>query len=183
MLSRDRKAIGEFVGRYTDGVHAYVRRRLGLASGAVEDVVQEVLLAAWKGLERYQGDSPLSHWLMGIARFKVNDYYREKLRAAISLDDDDQGWDPPAASERIEQILDRDRAAEKAARTLLHLREEYGMLLRWKYWDGRSTREMAADLGKSEKSVERMLSRARAEFEGAWVIQRGVQRGGRNDGR
>lgn len=178
-MSRDRKAIGEFVGKYTNLVHAYVRRRLGVASGAVEDVVQEVLLAAWKGLGQYQGDSPLSHWLMGIARFKVNDYYRVKLRAVISLDDDEQGLDLPAAAERIEQILDRDRAAEQAARTLLHLREEYGMLLRWKYWDGRSTREMAADLGKSEKSIERMLSRARAEFESAWE----KQRGGRNAGR
>lgn len=179
VLARDRKAIAEFVQNYTDLVHGYVRRRVGGAGEGLEDLVQEVFLAAWKGLAKYQGDSPLAHWLLGIARFKVNDYYRSKLRATLSLDGEEDGWDPPAPELKMEQILDRERAAERAVRILEQLREEYGMLLRWKYWDGRSTREMAEDLGKSEKSVERMLARARGEFESVWAKTKGGRDAGR----
>ena len=84
-------------------------------------------------MARYDGDSPLSHWIMEIARFKINDSYRSKLRAAVSLDDKNQSWEPVDRSERIDSILDRNRSADQAIATLPAMREQYGLLLRWKY--------------------------------------------------
>ncbi len=101
----------------------------------VDDLVQEVILAAWKGLAKYEGDAPLSHWIMGIARFKTNDHYRSKLRAAVNFDDDDRTWEPMDGAERIDSLLDKSRAAAKAAGVIAAMREEYGLLLRWMYWD------------------------------------------------
>src|SRR5260221_9423895 len=45
-----------------------------------EDLVHEVFLAAWEGLPGYQGSGPLRAWVLGIARHKVEDYYRARLR-------------------------------------------------------------------------------------------------------
>src|SRR5215469_5033897 len=50
ILSKDRKATAEFVARYADHVYAYVRRRLIPRADLVEDLVQEVFLAAWESL-------------------------------------------------------------------------------------------------------------------------------------
>jgi RNA polymerase sigma-70 factor (ECF subfamily) len=43
---------------------------------AAEEIVQETLLAALEGLERFEGASSERTWLLGIATHKVADYFR-----------------------------------------------------------------------------------------------------------
>ena len=47
---------------------------------AAEDVVQETLLAAIEGLDRFAGRSSVKTWLTSILRFKVVDAIRRKTR-------------------------------------------------------------------------------------------------------
>src|SRR5438552_170080 len=82
LLRKDRKATAEWVSLYTDSVYAYVWRRLVPRADLVDDVVQEVFLAAWESLGHFEGNSSLHNWLLGIARHKVEDYYRRRLRQA-----------------------------------------------------------------------------------------------------
>jgi len=58
---KDRKATAEFVSRFADGIYAYVHSRLLPRRDLVDDLVQEVFLAAWENLEQYRGTSPLQH--------------------------------------------------------------------------------------------------------------------------
>src|SRR5262252_7542531 len=90
IVSKDRKATAEFVARYADHVYAYVRRRLIPRADLVDDLVQEVFLAAWENLDRFRGDSSLRNWLLGIARHKVEDHYRKRLRELPLEDEDEQ---------------------------------------------------------------------------------------------
>lgn len=46
VLAKDRKATAEFVARYADHVYGYVRRRLIPHTDLVDDLVQEIFLAA-----------------------------------------------------------------------------------------------------------------------------------------
>lgn len=71
VLQRDRKAMAEFVSRHTDSVYGYVRHRLAPRTDLVDDLVQEVFLAALKGLHGFSGRSSLRSWLLGIARLRV----------------------------------------------------------------------------------------------------------------
>src|SRR5262245_59953841 len=80
VLRKDRKATAEFVSRFADVVYSYVYWRLAPANDAVEDLVQDVFLEAWRSLARYRGDGGLAAWLVGIARHKVQDHYRRVLR-------------------------------------------------------------------------------------------------------
>src|SRR5215469_8334857 len=90
VLEKDRKATAEFVGRYTADVYSYVRARLAPQYDHVDDLVQETFLAAWENLSQYRGSGSLGAWVMGIARHKLEDYYRVRLRAPESIDDPDQ---------------------------------------------------------------------------------------------
>mgnify|MGYP000715180077 CR=1 FL=1 len=63
-----------------EGERAYLLRfaSLQLRNPAhAEDVVQETLLAALEGLERFSGRSSLRTWLTGILKHKVIDHLRQ----------------------------------------------------------------------------------------------------------
>ena len=69
-----------------DDVHAHRPYLMRIAvlqlrdRDAAEDVVQETLLAAIEGIDRFAGKSSLKTWLTSILRFKIVDAIRRKTR-------------------------------------------------------------------------------------------------------
>jgi RNA polymerase sigma-70 factor, ECF subfamily len=169
VLNRDRKATAEFVARYADPVYGYVSQRLAPRADLVEDLVQEVFLVALQKLDTFAGKSSVLGWLLGIARHKVEDLYRARLREpdSFSTVEDVLNSDPVMLPE-FDELIDRARAQEKTQRILARLPEAYGLALLWRYWEDHSTKEMAAQTGKTEKAMERLLARARAHFRRLW---------------
>jgi RNA polymerase sigma-70 factor, ECF subfamily len=168
VLRKDRKATAEFVERYTDCVYSYVRRRVMPQAGTVEDLVQEVFLAAWNSLRSYRGEASLRHWLLGIARHKIEDYYRKRLREPEVPDEIDGELPEQVFIPKYEDQLDRAANLEKTYRVLAKLPENYGLVLLWRYLEQRSAREMAHLTGRTEKAIERLLARARERFRKEW---------------
>jgi len=167
LLRKDRKATADFVEAYTDTVHAYVWRRLTPRTQVVDDIVQEVFLAAWRNLERYTGSGPLKSWLLGIARNKVEDHYRDVLGSA-GLVDPHAGVEEILSEEIPQESLGEESIEDRTERIILMLPADYRMVLRWRYWDKRSAKEMADATGRTEKAIERLLARARDQFRRHW---------------
>jgi RNA polymerase sigma factor (sigma-70 family) len=167
ILRRDRKATARFVAAYADGVYAYVRHRLAPRGDVVEDVVQEIFLAAFSGLSRFSGPS-LKAWLHGIARHKVEDFYRRSLREPMPLVDDEDENVVADSRPLVDETIDRKRMVERTRDVLKRLPEAYSVALLWRYWENRSAREMAEATGKTEKAIERLLARARERFRQLW---------------
>jgi DNA-directed RNA polymerase specialized sigma24 family protein len=74
----------------------------------------------------------------------------------------------PVALPEFDEMIDRARAQEKTQRILARLPEAHGLVLLWRYWEDHSTKEMAAQTGRTEKAMERLLARARAHFRRLW---------------
>jgi RNA polymerase sigma-70 factor (ECF subfamily) len=168
LVERDRKAVAEFVANHADALYGYVRLRLAPRSEQADDVVQEVFLAAWQRIGSFRGESPLRAWLLGIARHKIEDVYRQRLREPDPLPEDDGPGETPTDTGFLDDAIDRRRLRARATAVLNELPEAYSTVLLWRYWEHRSTAEMAAATGKTEKAVERLLSRARAAFRRRW---------------
>jgi len=168
VLRKDRKATAEFVGRYADSVYGYVRSRLVPRFDQVEDIVQDVFLSAWESLQRYQATGPLQAWIMGIARHKIEDYYRARLRAPEVFVEDAEDLAGSDEALRMQELLDQEQLRKQTREILAALPEPYRLALLWRYWEKASAREMAQKTGKTEKAVERLLARARAEFRERW---------------
>jgi RNA polymerase sigma-70 factor (ECF subfamily) len=166
ILRKDRKATARFVEDYADGVYAYVRHRLAPRADLVDDVVQEVFLAALGSLSTFLGNAPLRSWLLGIARHKVETYYRQRLREPEPLAEDHDGRATDGVL--IDEEIDRKRLEERTQRVLQQLPESYSVALLWRYWENRSVRDMAEATGKTAKAIERLLARARARFRELW---------------
>lgn len=168
VLRRDRKATGEFVERHADRIYAYVRSRLAPRYDLVDDLVQEVFLVAWEKLDQYRGSGPLQAWIMGIARHKVEDHYRARLRAPETIENMDGDSDVLASFPDFDRLLEQEQVRHNTLRVLSELSEQNRVVLIWRYWDSASAREMALKTGKTEKAIERLLARARAEFRQRW---------------
>lgn len=69
--------------RAQPAVAAWALLRLGDRQ-AVDDVLQEVALAAWRAFDRYDAARPFTTWALGIAHHKVVDHLRRHgARAAL----------------------------------------------------------------------------------------------------
>lgn len=171
-LLRDRKAAARLVELHADAVHAYVWRRLAPKVDMVDDLTQEVFLAAWRGLDSFTGAAPLRNWLLSIARHKVEDYYRRTLAAVCVPVDGDEESEPGVALADLDGDMDAAQKARKVAKVISELPYEYAIVLRWRYWEDRSAREMAQATGRTEKAIERLVARARAKFREQWEMSK-----------
>jgi RNA polymerase sigma-70 factor (ECF subfamily) len=168
VLRKDRKATAEFVARCADHVYGYVRRRLLPRADLVDDLVQEIFLAAWEKLETFRGESSLRSWLLGIAQHKVEDHYRKRLRELHTGEADECSFAESADSSDLAQALAIHQTGQRTRQILEQLPELYSVVLLWRYWENRSLREIALQTGKTEKAIERLLARARTQFKKRW---------------
>lgn len=167
VLEKDRKATADFVDRCADWAYPFLRRRLVPRPEVVEDVLQEILLAAWQALPTYRGDSSLQSWILGIARHKIDDYYRRGIREEDISKEEDSAPEP-STTPMLEQQLDSAAEHERVQKTLSMIPEPYALALLARYRDEKSVRQMAQLSGKTEKAMERLLARARENFRRRW---------------
>jgi RNA polymerase sigma-70 factor (ECF subfamily) len=165
VLNKDRKATAEFVKRYSGPVYGFVRRRLAYRPEVVDDLVQDVFLAAWRGLERYRGESTLQTWLLAIARHKVDDLHRRRIQET-PWPEEGQLADEAGRSFQTDQ--EQSAEHDRMYAVLRVLPEAYSLALTLRYLEELTVRQMAELMGKTEKAVERTLARAREQFKKRW---------------
>ena len=169
VLLADRKAIADFVHAFSDMIYGFIDKRIDNQS-VVEDLCQDVFLAAWAQLSSFQFKCGLKTWLCAIAQNKVADFYRRQIHELPFEDDSDESeiFSTEASWISIEHNLDRRILEKQIQLTMLKLPEGYRAILRWRYWDQKSLSDVALQTGKTIKSVERLLARARTQFAAKW---------------
>lgn len=76
--------------------YAYSRLR---DKDIAQEVVQETLLAAWRGRHRFAGESTERTWLVGILKRRLGDHWRNARRHARATESLDSFSDPDALDE------------------------------------------------------------------------------------
>ncbi|MBC8066668.1 MAG: RNA polymerase sigma factor, partial [Chlorobia bacterium] len=84
----DRSAFDELVGLHEPEIRRYVSKRI--VNESVDDVLQDVWLAAWAALPNFDQRSRFKTWLYGICLHKIRDHYRAIKRVVPSIELDDQ---------------------------------------------------------------------------------------------
>ena len=141
----DRAAFGKLFAQYAVMVHGILLARVPPRD--VDDLMQDVFLAALERLEGLRDAQAFGGWLSMIARNRVIDFFRTR-RETTELDEDHARADDPARSE-AEQVLAVIRTLPEAYRETLVLRLVEGM----------SGPEIAAQTGLTAESVRVNLHR------------------------
>lgn len=133
-------------------------RLLGWRASAVDldDVVQDVLLLAWRHRSTFRGDAALGTWLVRITLRTVQNHVRRQIVRRRLF-----GWlvaEPPSPEPAGDDRFERTRSAMQR---LAHADREVLVL---RYLEQRPIDELAALLQCSRAAVDTRLSRARARL-------------------
>jgi RNA polymerase sigma factor (sigma-70 family) len=158
-------AIEDFYHTYVDRLYSSVFNQVGRDHDICQQIVQDTFLAAVKSASRFRGKCRPYTWLYGIARKKVFDHYRNKYRVRQviyeSLDENEIADSNRSESENLECENEEEETIRKAMECLpAHYRE----VLLLKYIDEMTMEDIGIALDRSVKSVEGLLTRARARL-------------------
>lgn len=164
----DTASFEDLVKTYSGRLLATAARILNSESDA-QDVVQETLISAWKGIAGFEGTSSLYTWLHRItvnaclARLRT-----ARVKSEVSIADENKSvgiafeglptaWSEPGPG--VEKQIVMRRALQKA---LTAIPEEFRTVLLLRDVEDLSSREVAERLGIPDTTVRQRLHRARA---------------------
>jgi RNA polymerase sigma-70 factor, ECF subfamily len=163
----DVRAFERLSGAYADRLYMLLLRLLG-DRGEAEDVAQEVMLRAWRGIARFQGHSSYFTWLYRIAVNEASRALEKKARrpAGVSIGAHElqlpasPAYDPSRQAENSELRRALGQALGElppALRTAIVLRDVEGL----------STQEAAEIAGVSQAAFKSRLHQARLRVRAA----------------
>jgi RNA polymerase sigma-70 factor (TIGR02960 family) len=165
----DEHAFRELVDPYRRELQLHLYRLVGSVHDA-EDLLQETLLAAWRGLGRFEERASLRAWLYRIATNRSLDAIRARRRRTEPI------WLEPYPDVLLEGVPDGAPGPEARYETkeaiglafvagLQHLPPQQRAVLVLRDVLGFRAGEVAGVLDTTEASVNSLLRRARAAFE------------------
>jgi RNA polymerase sigma factor (sigma-70 family) len=161
----DREAFEALYHRYHSPLFAYIFR-LSRRGDMVEDILNDVLFAVWKGASRFAGRSQPSTWIFGIAHHQTMralrrlEPRRQDARAPEAIPADG-GWPEPAATEGPESLLDRRELGSTLSRALASLSPEQRAVVELTYYHEFSYQEIAETLDCPVNTVKTRMFHAR----------------------
>jgi len=148
-LDGDARAYRQFLDELTKRLRAFVRRRLFDMQDHAEDIVQETLLAVHNARLTYRRDQPVTAWIYAIARYKLMDFLRARMRHDALNDSLDNATDLFEESDE-----DASDARRDVAVLLAGLPERQRLPIEMVKLEGLSVAETASRTGMTESAVK-----------------------------
>lgn len=156
---------------YMKSLYRFLYYRVNQQEHDARDVLQDVLLTAVERIHRYRPDASFYAWLIGIARHKLQHYYRAKgrrqaLEVALERLDDEMTGDKQdkISAPSLQTALNQRQWPPLMAAALSALSARDQELLLKKYADRCTIEEVAAQVGGHPKAIASALLRAKASF-------------------
>ncbi len=153
----------EFYDENIDKIYRFIYFR---APGKQEaqDLASEVFLKAWQYIADGNEVENLRALLYQVARNALTDYYRDKNRRALSLDEvrtaDDPKQNLVENPESIIKVIDDNLGLERIKKALKNIKEEYQEVIILRYLNDYSLQEVAELMDKSYGAVRVLVNRS-----------------------
>ncbi len=156
------RAFTAIIKKYQERLYWHIRRMVVDHEDA-NDVLQNMFIKVWKGLENFREDSQLFTWLYRIATNESLTFLtQKKKRSAISLSDDENGLSNQLKSE---SGFDANKLEWKLQLGIQKLPEKQRLVFNLRYYDEMPYEEMSRVLETSEGALKASYHHAAKKIE------------------
>lgn len=143
-------AFEEMVRKYSARLYQQIRRFV-LYHDDANDVLQNVFVKAWTGLDSFRGDAQISTWLYRIAANESLTFI-SRQRQTLSLDD--EGVAAIAASLESDPYFDGDATEARLQAAIASLPDKQRIVFNLRYYEEMPYEEMSRLLDTSEGALK-----------------------------
>jgi RNA polymerase sigma factor (sigma-70 family) len=145
------RAFTAILKKYQEKLYWHIRRMVVEHEDA-NDVLQNMFVKAWKGLENFREDSQLYTWLYRIATNESLTFLtQQKKRTTVSMSDDDYGL---GNSVKADTHFDGNKLEWKLQLAVQLLPEKQKAVFNLRYFDEMPYAEMSSVLETSEGALK-----------------------------
>ena len=140
------RAFTSIVKKYQEKIYWQIRR-IVVTHDDANDVMQNVFIKAWNGLDNFRADSKLSTWLYRIAVNESLTYLeQQKRKSSVSLDEGNLNLEEKLQSEKD---FDANKAVWKLQLAIQQLPEKQRIVFNMRYFEETPYEEMSQILDTS----------------------------------
>jgi len=151
----------ELLERHAGELREQARRWTG-SPEAAEELVQETFASALSSVDRLRNPDAMGAWLLQILRRRWIDLLRRRAQ-----DKRLEGYVPPATLRAEQGRFDR----ELLRKALLSLSADERQVLEWRFFNSRTSADIARRLGKPAGTIRSMIFHALRKCEAAFVSE------------
>src|SRR4249920_3509385 len=145
------RAFTAIIKKYQEKLYWHVRRMV-IDHEDANDVLQNVFIKVWNGLENFREDSQLYTWLYRIATNESLTFLeQQKKKNAVSLSDVESGLANKVAADKN---FDANRLEWKLQLAIQQLPEKQKLVFNLRYYDEMPYEEMSRVLDTSEGALK-----------------------------
>jgi len=156
------KAFTAIIKKYQEKLYWHIRRML-VDHDDTNDVLQNMFIKVWKGLENFREDSQLFTWLYRIATNECLTFLEQrKKRTSVGLDDDESGL---SNTIKADEGFDANKLEWKLQLAIQKLPEKQRLVFNLRYYDEMPYEEMSRVLDTSEGALKASYHHAAKKIE------------------
>src|SRR5450432_1571317 len=160
--STKEKAFTAIIKKYQEKLYWHIRRMV-VAHDDANDVLQNVFIKVWNGLENFREDSQLYTWLYRVATNESLTFLeQQKKKSTVSLSDVESGL---ANKVIADKNFDANRLEWKLQLAIQQLPEKQKLVFNLRYYDEMPYEEMSRVLDTSEGALKASYHHAAKKIE------------------
>lgn len=145
------KAYTTIIKKYQEKLYWHVRRMV-IEHEDANDVLQNIFIRVWNGLENFREDAQLYTWLYRIATNECLTFLeQQKKRSSVSFDEVESGLSNKI---KADKYFDANKLEWKLQLAIQKLPEKQRIVFNLRYYDEMPYEEMSRVLGTSEGALK-----------------------------
>jgi RNA polymerase sigma factor (sigma-70 family) len=160
--STKERAYTSIIKKYQEKLYWHIRRMV-VGHEDANDVLQNMFIKVWRGLENFREDSQLYTWLYRIATNESLTFLeQQKKRTAVSLSDEESGLSNKV---KASEHFDANKLEWKLQLAIQQLPEKQKVVFSLRYYDEMPYEEMSRVLETSEGALKASYHHAAKKIE------------------